>query len=124
MERNTGDDRRTGDQLLKEQHSMKSTKTFSLFRKIAFAEGISFLVLLLIAMPLKYFAGLPMAVTVVGMLHGILFIAFVVLAWEVKTSFKKDFTWFAKAFLASILPFGTIIMDKQWKKEEADAKEI
>lgn len=124
MERNTGDDRRAGDQLLKEQHSMKSTKTFSLFRKIAFAEGISFLVLLLIAMPLKYFAGLPMAVTVVGMLHGVLFIVFVVLAWEVKTSFKKDLAWFAKSFLASILPFGTIIMDKQWKKEEAEAKEI
>lgn len=90
-------------------------KTFHWFRRIAIAEGISFLVLLLIAMPLKYFAGFPLAVTIVGGLHGILFVAFIVLAWEV----KKDLLWFGKAFLASILPFGTIVMDKQWKKEEA-----
>jgi integral membrane protein len=63
-----------------------------------------------------------MAVTVVGALHGILFIAFILLAWEVKTSFTKNFLWFAKAFLASILPFGTIVMDKQWKTEEAAVK--
>jgi len=92
---------------------MRTAKNFSVFRKIAIAEGISFLVLLLIAMPLKYMADQPMAVTIVGGLHGVLFVAFVVLAWEV----KKDFGWFAKAFVASILPFGTIIMDKYWKKE-------
>lgn len=94
-------------------------KTFSLFRKIAFAEGLSFLVLLFIAMPLKYFAAMPMAVTVVGGLHGILFIAFLALAWEVKGTYKKDFNWLFKAGLASILPFGTFVMDKQWRKEEA-----
>jgi integral membrane protein len=60
---------------------MKSTKTFNWFRKIAFAEGVSFLVLLLIAMPLKYFANLPIAVTIVGGLHGFLFVAFVAIAW-------------------------------------------
>jgi integral membrane protein len=97
-------------------------KTFSLFRKIAIAEGISFLVLLLIAMPLKYFANFPIAVTIVGMLHGILFIAFIVLAWEVMRTFKKGFLWFGKAFLASILPFGTIVMDKEWKRDEAFQK--
>ncbi|MEI9943868.1 MAG: DUF3817 domain-containing protein [Chitinophagaceae bacterium] len=59
-------------------------KTFHWFRKIAIAEGISFLVLLAIAMPLKYFAGFPLAVTIVGALHGILFVAFLILAWEVK----------------------------------------
>ena len=96
-------------------------KTFSLFRKIAFAEGISFLVLLFIAMPLKYFASMPMAVTIVGGLHGILFVAFIALAYEVKGTYKKDFKWLVKAGLASILPFGTFVMDKQWKKEEAEA---
>ncbi len=93
---------------------MRSVKTFRWFRRIAIAEGISFLVLLLIAMPLKYFAGFPLAVTIAGSLHGILFVSFVVLAWEVKTNFN----WFGKALLASVLPFGTIVMDKQWKKEE------
>ena len=95
-------------------------KTFSWFRKIAFAEGISFIVLLFIAMPLKYFASLPMAVTVTGGLHGLLFIAYVILAREVKNEYKKDVNWLVKAGLASILPFGTFYMDKQWKKEEAE----
>ena len=99
-------------------------KTFNWFRKIAFAEGVSFLVLLLIAMPLKYFAGMPMAVTVVGGLHGLLFVAFVVMAWEVKREYKKDWGWLIKSFIASILPFGTFWMDnRQWKKEEAAAGE-
>lgn len=92
---------------------------YSIFRKIAFAEGVSFLVLLLIAMPLKYFAGMPMAVTVVGSLHGVLFVALAVYAWEVKTTYKKDLRWLMKAGLASLLPFGTFYMDREWKKEEA-----
>ena len=99
---------------------MKSTKTFNWFRKIAFAEGVSFLVLLLIAMPLKYFAGMPMAVTIVGGLHGLLFVAFIIMAWEVKGEYKKDWGWVVKSFIASIVPFGTFWMDnRQWKKEEA-----
>ena len=99
-------------------------KTFNWFRKIAFAEGVSFLVLLLIAMPLKYFAGMPMAVTIVGGLHGLLFVAFIVMAWEVKREYKKDWGWLIKSFIASIVPFGTFWMDStQWKKEEAAAEE-
>ncbi len=96
-------------------------KTFSWFRKVAFAEGVSFLVLLLVAMPLKYLANLPMAVTVVGGLHGLLFVSFIVLAYMVKEVHKKDFKWMLKAGLASIIPFGTFYMDKEWKKEEAAA---
>lgn len=96
-------------------------KTFSWFRKIAFAEGVSFLVLLFIAMPLKYFAGIPLAVTIIGGLHGLLFIAFFILAREVKSEHKKDFNWLVKAGLASVIPFGTFYMDRQWKKEEAEA---
>lgn len=95
-------------------------KTFSWFRKIAVAEGISFIVLLFIAMPLKYFAGMPMAVTVCGGLHGALFVAFIILAREVKSDYKKDNRWLGRALLASVLPFGTFYMDhKYWKKEEA-----
>ncbi len=93
--------------------------TFSWFRKIAIAEGISFLTLLFIAMPLKYLAGLPIAVLIAGSLHGLLFISFIILAFEVKGDYKKGSAWLGRAFLASILPFGTFIADKQWKKEEA-----
>ena len=96
-------------------------KTFGWFRKVAIAEGVSFLVLLFIAMPLKYLAHIPIAVTICGGLHGVLFVAFIILAREVKGEYKKDLKWFGKAFLASILPFGTFIADKEWKKEEAAA---
>lgn len=93
---------------------------YPLFRKIALAEGVSFIVLLFIAMPLKYLANWPLAVSVVGGLHGVLFVAFIALANEVRSNHKKDFSWMAKAMLASVLPFGTFVMDKQWKKEEAE----
>jgi integral membrane protein len=96
-------------------------RLFAWFRKIAFAEGVSFLVLLFIAMPLKYLAKLPMAVTIVGGLHGVLFVAFIVVAREVKREYNKSWGWLAKALLASIIPFGTFWMDKEWKKEEAAA---
>lgn len=93
-------------------------KNFNWFRKIAIAEGISFVVLLFIAMPLKYFAQMPMAVTIMGSIHGILFVAFLVFAREVKIDFKKSWKWIAIAFLASIIPFGTFYMDhKYWKNE-------
>ena len=94
-------------------------KPYRLFRKVALAEGVSFLILLFIAMPLKYFADMPMAVTIVGGLHGVLFVAFGILALEVKGTYKLSFGWLLKAGLASLLPFGTFVMDRQWKKEEA-----
>lgn len=93
-------------------------KTFGWFRKVAIAEGVSFLLLLLIAMPLKYFANMPMAVKIMGGIHGVLFVAFVVLAWEVKGVYCKSFLWLLKAGLASLLPFGTFVMDREWRKEE------
>ena len=96
----------------------KSQKILQWFRRVAIAEGISFLVLLCIAMPLKYFADSPMAVKVVGYMHGFLFIAFVVLAWETKNALNKGFIWFIGAFIASLLPFGTFVLDNKMKKEE------
>ena len=88
-------------------------------RKAAIAEGISFLVLLFIAMPLIYLYHQPVAVSVTGWIHGILFSAFLLLAWEVKTDLKKNNGWFGIAFLASILPAGTFFFDKKLKEEEA-----
>lgn len=98
--------------------------TFSWFRKVAKAEGISFLVLLFIAMPLKYLADQPMAVKIVGSLHGALFIAFMALAYFVKDQHNKNFGWMVKAFLASIIPFGTFYMDREWKKEQLAAETL
>ena len=93
-------------------------KKLSWLRKAGIAEGISFLVLLGIAMPLKYIFHQPMAVKVFGWAHGILFISFLVLAWEVKTDRNKSLKWFATAFLAAIIPTGTFFFDKKLKEEE------
>jgi integral membrane protein len=88
------------------------------FRLIGMIEGYSFLLLLFIAMPLKYFAGLPIAVKIVGMTHGILFILFCLLlvkAWqEAEWSFKEN----AIFFIASLVPFGTFFTDKKIKSYE------
>ena len=97
---------------------MKSAKTFYLFRKIAFIEGISFLVLLFIAMPLKYLADLPQYVRITGTIHGILFVAFIAAGLAVMAAYKKNIFWLLKAFIASVLPFGTFVMEKYWKAEE------
>lgn len=81
-------------------------------------EGISFLILMGIAMPLKYFFQQPMAVTVVGWIHGVLFVVFIFLAWEYKTDRNKSAGWFAIAFVAALLPAGTFFFDKKLKLEE------
>ncbi len=99
---------------------MQSKKTFQWFRKIAMIEGISYLVLLFIAMPLKYGADMPMAVRVVGGIHGGLFVAFMVWMYLVYDQYHMKVMWMAKAFLASIIPFGTFVMDKEWKKQEGE----
>ena len=93
-------------------------KKLNWLRKAGIAEGISFLVLLGIAMPVKYILKQPIAVTVVGWIHGVLFIAFLFLAWEYKTDHNKSMKWFATAFLASILPTGTFFFDRKLKEEE------
>lgn len=86
---------------------------------IGIAEGISFLILLLIAMPLKYFFNLPEAVKFTGWIHGALFVAFIYFAFEVMGSLKKSFLWLLKALVAAFVPLGTFIFDRQLKKEEA-----
>ena len=97
----------------------KSSKLLHRFRMIGIAEGISFLVLLLIAMPLKYFFNFPEAVKVVGWAHGALFVVFIYFAFEVMGSLNKNFFWLLKAFVAAFIPLGTFIFDRELKKEEA-----
>ena len=94
-----------------------SQKLLHRFRMIGMAEGISFLVLLLIAMPLKYLFHIPEAVKIFGWVHGALFITFIYFAFEVMGVFKKNLGWFAKAFAAAIIPLGTFFFDKQLKKD-------
>jgi integral membrane protein len=84
------------------------------FRSVAIAEGWSFLVLLCIAMPLKYLADMPLAVKVVGWAHGVLFIWYWVAAIPLFTKLKWPGERIIGLGLASILPFGTFVMERKW----------
>jgi len=88
---------------------------------VGLLEGVSFLVLLGIAMPLKYMAGMPLPVRVVGILHGVLFVAFVLLVFDAMGSLRWSFKQVALALLASLLPFGTLLLDRRLRQEQASA---
>jgi integral membrane protein len=88
------------------------------FRIVAFLEGVSFLILLFIAMPLKYFMGQPLAVKHVGMAHGVLFIMYLFALAHVMYDLKWSIGKGLIALGASFLPFGTFVMDAKMLKEE------
>ena len=92
------------------------------FRIIGFIEGISYLVLLFIAMPLKYMMGIMIATKIVGMIHGVLFIAFLIILMQAAQKFNfssKDSLVF---FVASLIPFGTFLTDARLKRLEDKIK--
>ena len=82
-------------------------------RLIGFLEGVSLLVLLGIAMPLKYLAGQPTAVRYVGMAHGLLFVAYVLLLIVVAIERRWSFGKTALALVASVVPFGTFWAERR-----------
>lgn len=84
-------------------------------RITAILEGISYLVLLLIAMPLKYFFDFPSAVTIVGLIHGFLFVAYVIMVAFVLFRKRWSFFWAVWAVFLAFVPFGTFYLDKQLK---------
>ena len=88
-------------------------------RVVGFLEGLSFLLLLFIAMPLKYIWGNPLLVKFVGMGHGILFILFLIVLFAVCEKQKWSIKMFILGFIASILPFGPFVFDHKLKKFES-----
>ncbi|TXB65189.1 DUF3817 domain-containing protein [Vicingus serpentipes] len=84
-----------------------------ILRVIALLEGLSFLILLGIAMPLKYMLDKPEMVRIVGMAHGVLFIAYIILVIIVRELKKWNLKQTFLALIASILPFGTFYADKK-----------
>ncbi|MEK3882282.1 DUF3817 domain-containing protein [Paenibacillus sp. PL2-23] len=82
-------------------------------RVIGWLEGMSFLILLLIAMPLKYWAGIPQAVSVVGALHGLLFVLYLLAVLHVTFAHRWSFLKFTLACAASVLPFGPFVVDRK-----------
>ena len=87
------------------------------FRIIAFLEGLSYILLLFVAVPIKYSLGDPAYVKLLGMPHGLLFVAYIILAYLI----KENENWVIKdlgiVLLASILPFGTFYLDWKYLKK-------
>ncbi len=84
----------------------------------ALAEGSSFLLLLFVAMPMKYLMGMPKVVTVVGAIHGVLFLLYVEQLTKLRTEHQWDNKFSFYAFLASIVPFGQFMFDKHLREKE------
>lgn len=92
----------------------KKNKMVNLFRITSYLEGISYLLLLFVAVPLKYFGGNDIMVKALGMPHGILFIAYILIAFFIRPEFKWNNKDFFIILIASVIPFGTFYVDKKY----------
>jgi integral membrane protein len=89
------------------------TSLIGRLRLTGLIEGISFLVLLFIAMPLKYLYDKPEAVRIVGTAHGALFVLFVFFILQAALEFRWNWRQVGLALLASVVPFGTFYADRR-----------
>jgi len=94
---------------------MKSVKNFGLINT---TEGYSYLLLLFVAMPMKYMLGIAIATKIVGMIHGVLFIGFLILLSIAAKDAKFSFQDSALFFIASLIPFGTFYTKKKIRSYE------
>ena len=98
--------------------SLFLTNSLYRFRKLALVEGISFLLIIFVSMPLKHWMGIPIVNKYFGWAHGILFIIYVVLAIEILVRRKVDFIQFLRIIIASIIPFGTFFNEKMLREQQ------
>ena len=96
------------------------SKSIRNLRVIGILEGISYLVLLCIAMPMKYYLGLPQVVKIVGWCHGVLFILYIPAVFFARKAMQWSFFSLLVALAASLVPLGTFILDKSLKRREAE----
>lgn len=100
---------------------MNFTTALGRVRILGLIEGWSFVILLLIAMPLKYLADLPMAVRVVGMAHGVLFLLLIAAALHAQVN---EDNWPLKRtiyiVLGALFPFGPFIVEAKILKPLAN----
>ena len=84
------------------------------FRLLGRLEGSSFLILLFLAVPLKYFAQLPIGVRIIGPVHGMLFLAYCSLAYFLASEEKWTTRQHMLAYVAAVLPFGTFLFERKF----------
>lgn len=102
------------EKLISNKNKKLMKKSLNTLRLLALLEGISFLVLLGIAMPLKYYLDKPDAVKIVGMAHGVMFVLYTINLLIVHIKLKWSLGVTFGAFIASFIPFGTFYADKKW----------
>ena len=90
---------------------------FNIFRMVAFLVGLSYVLLLFIATPLKYLRDDPSYVKILGMPHGLLFMLYIIFVFMLKTEQDIIRENFKKVLLASIIPFGTFYLDVKYFKK-------
>lgn len=89
---------------------------FNLFRIIALLEGLSYIALLFIAVPIKYLNSDPQYVKLLGMPHGILFVAYIILAIFMASKMNWNRKTLFIILLASVIPFGTFYVEYKYLK--------
>lgn len=87
-----------------------------LFFFVGWFEGLSLLILLFVAMPLKYFWGMPEMVKTIGMAHGILFVIYIVLAGFLFAVEGWPLRKLALAMVLSSVPFGTFVFESKYSR--------
>jgi integral membrane protein len=90
----------------------------SFLRATGWAEAASFVLLLGVAMPLKYAAGRPGAVRVMGWIHGLLFVVFCLALLRAHLRGNWPLGRSAMIFVAALLPFGPWVIDRKVKRYE------
>ena len=88
----------------------------NIFRITALLEGVSYILLLFIATPVKYLLNDPQYVKLLGMPHGLLFIGYIIMAFMLKGELNWNNKQFTTVLVASILPFGTFYIDRKYLK--------
>jgi integral membrane protein len=100
---------------------MLDSKLFQL-RIISFLEGLSFLGLLFIAMPIKYIGDNPLYVKYFGMAHGMLFIIFIYALYNAWNEYRWSIKFTSFAFVCSVLPFAPFYLEKRLKSLHVKTK--
>jgi len=97
---------------------MTAKTPIGFLRIVAFVEGCSYLLLLGVAMPLKYLAGFPLAVRIVGSIHGALFLLFCAALLRAMIAARWSMLWAGIVFASSLVPFGTFAIDGRLRRED------
>ncbi len=90
----------------------------NIFRVVAFLEGVSYILLLGIAVPVKYGLDNPAYVKLLGMPHGLLFVAYIFMAFMVSSELKWNTKTLFTVLIASVIPFGTFYIEKKYLKPD------